>query len=40
MKKGRGRGHGCGTYSDNDNEEELKRPFDKSKVKCYHYKIF
>ena len=34
--RGRGRGRGRGRSSKNDKEEEERKPFDKSKVKCYN----
>ena len=34
--RGRGRGRGRGRFSKNDKEEEERKPFDKSKVKCYN----
>ena len=34
--RGRGRGHGRGKFSKNDKDEEEKKPFDKSKIKCYN----
>ena len=34
--RGRGRGHGRGRFSKNDKYEEEKKPFDKSKIKCYN----
>ena len=34
--RGRGRGRGRGRSSKNEKEEEERKPFDKSKVKCYN----
>ena len=36
LSRGRGRGHGRGKFSKNDRDEEEKKPFDKSKIKCYN----
>ena len=34
--RGRGRGCGQGRFSKNDRDKEEKKPFDKSKIKCYN----
>ena len=34
--RGRGRGRGRGRLSKNDRDEEERKPFDKSKIKCYN----
>ena len=36
MSRGRGRGRGRGRFFKNDKDEEEKKPFDKSKIKCYN----
>ena len=35
--RGRGRGRGRGRFSKNDKDEEERKPFDKSKIKCYNF---
>ena len=37
LSRGRGRGRGRGKFSKNDKDEEERKPFDKSKIKCYDY---
>ena len=34
--RGRGRGRGRGRFSKNDKDEVERKPFDKSKIKCYN----
>ena len=35
--KGRGRGRRRGRFSKNDKDKEERKPFDKSKIKCYNF---
>ena len=36
-QRGRGRGRGRGRHQKEDHDEDEKKPFDKSKIKCYNY---